>query len=73
MASSHGIGNDGSTICAERKIRYQEEYLLLSAYDVKEIILMTYATKEPDSGVIVAQMQYRHKQQAIRDVGRGPS
>ena len=55
------------------KIRYKEEYPLLSAYDIKEIIMMTYATKGSDSGVIIAQMQCRHKQRAIRDVGSDSS
>jgi len=55
------------------EMRYQEEYPLLSAYDVKEIIMMTYATKGSDSSVIIAQMQYRHRQRAIRDVGGGSS
>jgi SRSO17 transposase len=55
------------------KIRYNEEYPLLSAYDIKEIIMMTYATKGSNIDVVIAQMQYRHKQRAIRDVGGGSS
>jgi len=55
------------------KIRYNEEYPLLSAYDIREIIMMTYATKGADTSETIAQMRYRHRQRAIRDVGSDSS
>lgn len=59
-------------ILSER-IRYKEEYPLLSAYDIREIIIRTYTTKGADIDELIDQMKKRHKQRSLKNIPSSPS
>jgi len=44
------------------KILYSEQFPMLSAYDARQIIIHTYATKINSIEDVISQMKYRHKQ-----------
>jgi SRSO17 transposase len=48
----------------EEKIKFKETVPLLSAYDVRQIMIRTYSSKHDDKDEVWLQMEYRHKQRA---------
>ena len=48
-------------VLAEKK-EHQQEMPLLSAYDIRQVIMQTYIRKDNDYQQVEAQIRYRHKQ-----------
>ena len=46
----------------EEKIRLQEDMPLLSAYDIRQVIMQTYIRKDNEYQDVLKQIKYRHKQ-----------
>jgi len=55
------------------KILYKEQYPLMSAYDIREIIIRTYAEKGTNTDEVIDQMKVRHRQRALKSSTRAPS
>ena len=51
------------------KINHQKEMPLLSAYDIRQVIMRTYIRKDNEYEEVLNQIQYRH-QQRIKDIKR---
>ena len=51
------------------KINHQKEMPLLSAYDIRQVIMKTYIRKDNEYEEVLNQIQYRH-QQRIKDIKR---
>jgi hypothetical protein len=50
-------------ILAEKK-EHQKEMPLLSAYDIRQVIMQTYIRKDSEYEEVEAQIRYRHKQRS---------
>jgi SRSO17 transposase len=55
------------------KILFQKEYPLLSAYDIRDIMIRTYARKGNKTDDILEQIHKRHLQRGLERMTRGPS
>jgi SRSO17 transposase len=55
------------------KILFQKEYPLLSAYDIRDIMIRTYARKGNKKDDIMEQIHKRHLQRGLERMTRGPS
>ena len=55
------------------KICNRNEYPLLSAYDIRDIMLRTYSKKANTQEDIIEQIRKRHLQREIKNEARGPS
>ena len=55
-------------VLTEKK-EHQQEMPLLSAYDIRQVIMQTYIRKDNECEQVEAQIKYRHKQR-LRDVLR---
>ena len=51
------------------KIAHQKDMPLLSAYDIRQVIMRTYIRKDNDYEAVVKQIKYRHVQRK-RDIER---
>ncbi len=56
----------------EEKIKFKETIPLLSAFDVRQIMIRTYSNKHDDEQQVWLQMEYRHKQRAYDIKQRSP-
>jgi hypothetical protein len=55
------------------KILYKNEYPLLNAYDIRDIMVRTYSKKGHSEADIIEQIQKRHQQRKLKNEARGPS
>lgn len=55
------------------KILFQKEYPLLSAYDIRDIMIRTYSRKGNNTKDILEQIDKRHRQRGLERMARGPS
>ena len=65
MASSFGNVHDSPPyILTEKKI-HQQEMPLLSAYDIRQVIIQIFIKKGNDYEEVEAQIKYRHKKKMM--------
>ncbi len=55
------------------KILFQNEYPLLSAYDIRDIMIRTYSKKGDNMPDILEQIRKRHHQRGLERMRNGPS
>lgn len=55
------------------KILFQNEYPLLSAYDIRDIMIRTYSKKGDNMPSILEQIRKRHQQRSHEKANKGPS
>ena len=53
-----------------KKINHKENMPLLSAYDIRQIIMKTYIRKDSEYEEVLAQIKFRHKQRSSDIVSR---
>ena len=53
-----------------KKINHKENMPLLSAYDIRQIIMKTYIRKDSEYEEVLAQIKFRHKQRSSDIVRR---
>jgi SRSO17 transposase len=55
------------------KILFQNEYPMLSAYDIRDIMIRTYSKKGDNMPDILEQIRKRHRQRGLERDNKGPS
>lgn len=55
------------------KILFQNKYPLLSAYDIRDIMIRTYSKKGDNMPSILEQIRKRHQQRSQEKTNKGPS
>jgi len=64
MASPHGVVMVATQFILLKKLLHKQELPFLSAFDVREIIMHTYANKKDDIKEALQIMKNRHRQRA---------
>lgn len=57
----------------EEKIKHKQTFPLLSAYDVRQIMIRTFSSKHDDKQQVWIQMNHRHKQRQTDAIRRYPT